>query len=204
MPILATSNGLTSGDPVNDAFGSSTQTAGTAITRAIPPRVGTRAHVSGFSYTAAATAHTVTMLTVLDTKSVASEAAASQAVVALNSIPTAADGSILAANDYLILQYEDGSWEPHLVSSLSGLNVTVSASFSKKILKGSTAYFMGAPGDHSNRQYTIDASQTFTIAGSTDRVCAAAATAKNQPILVHSNNATNAGILRWVAYSYAE
>lgn len=199
---LSTDTGTTNGGYINDCYGSLTQTAGTAITRVIPPREGARACVGNFKYVPAATAHTITMMVVLAEVTVISEAAASQAVVSLSAIPTAADGSILAANDYLILQYEDGSWNAHLVSSLSGTAVTVGTSFSQKIPKSSRAFFMGAPADHTSRQFLTIASTAYDFVASDFRIRAATSALPNQPILVHSNNATNAGNLHHLSYYY--
>lgn len=187
---------------VNDAYGTKTETAGTIIKRVIPPRSGARAKVGGLSYTAAATAHTLSVLTTVNTVSVASEAASGQAVVNISSVPTTFDGSIVAANDWFVLQYEDGTWDAHIVNSISGKAVTFAANLSQKVLADSQAFFMGAPADHSDRQFTIDASQTLTIAGGDDRLGFGTGSSNGTPILVHSTNATNAGLLRWLAYYY--
>lgn len=198
----ATDTGAADGNYINDCYGSVTQTAGTAITRVIPPNSGARACLGNFKYVPAATAHTLTAMVVVQTLSVTSDAASGQAVVPISSIPTSFDGSILAANDWLVLQYEDGSWAAHLVSSLSGLNVTVSANLTAKVLKDSVAYFMGAPGDHTTRQFTTIASTSYDFIASDFRIRAATSPLPNQPILFHSNNATNAGTLHHMSYYY--
>lgn len=198
---MATDSGTTAGNYLNDCYGTTTQTAGTAITRVIPPKATGRACVGNWKYTAAATAHTITMMVTLAQTTVASEAASGATTVTLTTIPTAADGSILAANDFLIMQYEDGSWASFLVSSLSGLVVTVPA-LAQKILKNSVAYFMGAPGDHASRQFTVPASGTYDFIASDFRIRAATGLLPGQPILVHSNNATNAGTMYHTSYYY--
>ena len=187
---------------VNDGFGSKTAAGGTEFSRVIPPRTGVRARIAGFSYTAGATAHTLTQLNAVDEVSLTSDAASGQAVININKAPTAPDGSVMANTDWFIVQHEDGNWEDYKISSVSGLAVTLTANLDKKVLTGSRAFFMGQPSDHSDRQFTIDASQTLTISGGDDRNCIGAAGANNQPIMFHSDNGTNAGIMRWLSYIY--
>lgn len=198
---MATDSGTSSGNYINDCYGSVTQTAGTAITRVIPPSSGGRACVGNFKYVPAATAHTLSFLVPLSTVAVGTELASGGTTLTLSSVPTAADGSILASGDYLVTQYEDGSWAAHLASGLSGLVVTIGAT-TQKILKGAVVYFMGAPADHSTRQITTIASTSYDFIASDFRVRAATSPLPNQPILVHSNNATNAGTLHHLSYYY--
>lgn len=198
---MATDSGTTSGNYLNDCYGTTTQTAGTAITRVIPPRSGAHSCVGNWKYTAAATAHTITMMVTLVETSVASEVASGATTVTLATVPTAADGSILASGDYLIMQYEDGSWASFLVSGLSGLVATIPTT-SQKILKSTPVYFMGAPADHTTRQFTVPASGTYDFIASDYRIRAATSLQTGQPILVHSNNATNAGTLYHVSYYF--
>lgn len=198
----STDSGTPDGIPLNDAYGTLTQSAGTEITRVIPPNPDGRACVGNFRYEAAATAHTLTPMTTLQTLACASDALSGQAVIAFDSLPITPDGTLIAASDWIIAQYEDGTWVPHKVSSLSGLNVTVSANLTQKILAGSKIHFMGAPADHSLRQMTMKASTTTDFLAGDFRVRAATGSAKDTPILVHSNNATNAGTLYWLSYYY--
>ena len=203
MPVpISTDNGLANGNPINDCYGSLTQTAGTVITRVIPPRSDGRACVGSWSYEAAATAHTLTLMTCQSKTTVASDAAASQAVVAFANLPVTYDATLLAANDWCILNHEDGSFGAYMVSSVSGSNVTFSSNLSQKVKAGTVIYFMGAPADHSSRAFTMKASTTTTFIGGDFRVRAAAAPNINEPILVHSNNATNAGTLYYLNFYY--
>lgn len=200
MPIATDDGSTLTGNPINDCYGSKTETAGTAITRVIAPRPGGKAVISSFQYSTAGTEHTITIMTTLADKTVSSDAAASQAVVSLNAIPVAPDGSVLAANDFLVLQYEDGTWNAHKVSSLSGLDVTLTANLSKKVLKGTRAFFMGAPADHADRQFKVAASKDMTFADAAVGVGSSSRT--GEPIMIQSDNATAAGNLRHVAYKY--
>lgn len=202
MAVLATSDGGASGTPLNDCYGSLTQTAGTVIKRLIPPVPGARSCVGNWSYTAAATAHSLVFLVPFAQVAANSTADSGQAVINLNQVPTAADGSIIAANDYIVTQYDDGEWSEHLISSVSGAAITVSANFSKDVPQGAAVYFMGAPADHTNRTFTCDASTTTSFPAGDFRVRAATSPLPNQPILAYSANATNAGTLKWLNFFY--
>jgi len=187
--------------PVNDAYGSLTQTAGTAIVRVVPPRSGLRARVSALTYTAGTTAHTVYVMPAVDEGTVTSDAAAAQAVVAVNKTFANFDGSVAAASDYLTTQDEDGTWNSHVVSSVSGLNITVSANFAKKVVKGTKIFFHGASSDHTDRGFLVDASTTASFGGNEWAGCGTAY--KNgQTILVYSANGTAAGNLKTLSYVF--
>lgn len=199
---ISTDSGALTGNPVNDAYGTKTAAFDTEFTRLIPPRAGFRARASGAIYTAGTTAHTLSFMNVLGSTTVSTDAAAAQAVVAFTALPTAPDGSVIAAGDWVVLQQEDSTWVAHKVSSLSGLNVTMTANLAKKVKANTTVFFLGAPADHADRQYTVLASQTLNLVGSDTRLGLATAAADGQPILVHSNNVTAAGYLQWLGFTY--
>lgn len=190
-----------SGNPIADSYGSLTQTAGTVITRLVPPRTSLRARVTDLIYTAAATAHTITMMPALLKGKITQDAASGQAVIKIESVPTnPLDGSVLAANDIVSFQYEDGAWDLGTVSSLSGTSITLTANLSKAVDAESAIYFHFAPADHANRRYTAAASGTLTITNGNLCTCPA----KSYPIIVHSDNATNAGTLLKLGYTYVD
>ena len=197
---ISTGGSSASPYPIADGYGTKTATPPAEITRVVPPRASVRARVRGMIYKTGVTAHTVTTMVTLSEVKVDSDAAKDQAVDVLSAVPTATDGSLLATGDWMILQHEDGVWEAYKVASLSGLSVTLT-NLAKKVLKGTRAFFVGAPGDHTDRQYTVSASETLSPAGEGAMVCAA--TKDDQPILVLSNNITNAGELKWLAWDYA-
>lgn len=201
MP-LATDTGSADGAYINDCFGTQTQTAGTIITRVVPPVAGARSCIGWFSYDCSTTAHTLTFLVAIDEVAVSSEAASGQAVVNINRVPTSADGSVIANTDFFVLQHEAGDWAVYKVSSASGLAITMTANLSQKVLKSSRAFFMGQPSDHSLRQFTMLASKVTTFIGADFRVRACTSALPDSPILVHSDNATAAGYLTGPAYYY--
>jgi hypothetical protein len=191
-----------SGFFIDDAYGTKTATAGTAIVRVVPPRSDKRAVVWTLRYKNSTTEHTLTVMVAMANTTLTTEAASGQAVINLTAQLTATDGSVLAANDYVAVQHEDGSWDGYKVSSISGLAVTLATNLAKKVLKTSAVFMMGAPGasgDHPDRVYTLEASETMTLGG---EYGVGTADKNNQPILIHVDNITAAGKLQWVSYGY--
>lgn len=205
MPAIpvSTSTGTAAGVPIGDGFMSKTETAGTAITRVVPARGGEWGFVTGFNYRPAATAHTLTFLTEQSRTTVATEAAAAGATITVNGLPDAFDDAVLANTDWLVVVDEFGYQLAYLISSVAGSVITVGtpAALTTKLLAGSIVYLMGTPADHANRQFLTVASADNPFYGNKD-MRAATSSRTGSPILVHSDNATNAGNLKWLSYSY--
>jgi hypothetical protein len=207
MPVLSSDlPGAPGADPVyvNDCYGSKTETLDVIISRVVPPRKGVRSKVSSFSYKAAGTAHTLTFLTVLLEGATSTKAESGQAVINVNTSFTDSAGGIIAANDWCSVQHEDGSWGEYMVSSVSALAITFSGNLSTDVEEGARVCFHGAATDHTLRQWTMLASTEVTFNGDGIRTVACQAKRLNEPIIVISTNATAAGVLRWLAYSYGE
>ena len=205
MSTLLTDGGVVGGkvmgNPVNDCYGSLTAAIATEITRIIPPHSEGRACVGNFAYLPAGTAHLLTIMVTVEETIVSSDAAASQAVVPFANLPESYDGGQIAAGDWVILQHEDGTYGAYKVSSLSGKNVTMSSNLTMKVLQNSKVFFMGAPGDHVNRQFQTVANTLFTFIASDFRI-RAGTSKKGTPILFHSPNGTAAGSLQYLSYYY--
>lgn len=203
MPTpLATDGSGSSAIPVNDCFGKKTEAAGTAIRRNIRSRTSARSRVSSWGYRAGVTAHVLTIMVSQARGTTTSDAAKDQGVVALSEIPTDFAGALAVATDLFILTHEDGSQGIYEVSSISGLNVTFTPVLTKKVLSGSKWWFMGVVGDHTDRQFTLTASVLTEFLGTDSRIVAAVSGANDEPLIVSVDNATNAGVLEYVAYSY--
>jgi hypothetical protein len=205
MPYVSTDSGdLKTGNPVTGFFGSKTETFGTPIVRCIPPRPspagGNRTRLTGLGYKPAATAHTLTVLGELGRTTVATDAASGATSIKVTSLPSDSSGGPPSNGDYIVIQYEDGSWDAVLISNYSALTFTVPA-LAQKVKADSTLYFMGAPGDWANQQITMVASTEFTFVGN-EKCCLGVGTKDNSPLVVHSDNAGNAGTLRFTSFAY--
>lgn len=190
-----------------DGYGSKTTSAGTEFMRVAPPKAGAYTRINSLIYEAGATAHTVTMMVPIRKVKVATDAAAGQAVIRLSAVPVDLDGNKIAANDFLVVKDEAGIFGAYKVASVSGNSITITTSvgsadgsgFVNKVLANSAVWFYGATGDHPDRQITMKASTITTLPDAANGW--ATTSGRFEPIIVHSNNATNAGTLVAVSYS---
>jgi hypothetical protein len=187
---------------LNDCPGTTTAAANTAFTRILPPSEKGRLCSGTFGYLGTNTAHTLTFLTAVQELRASSEAASGQATLVVNQIPTDPSGGDLATTDYFVVQHQDGTYGAYLWSSDSGTTITFGSNLTDKVLKGARVFFMGGPADHAVSQWTMPASTLFTWPAGDFRARSKTASSRFSPILVHSNNATNAGVLYGPAYFY--
>lgn len=203
--LLATesgySNGKNMGNPVNDCYGYLTQTAGTEIVRVVPPHSEARSCLGNFAYMSAGTAHLLTVMVAMDETIVTSDVAAGATVIPVGKMPDGFDGGQLTANDYIIVQYEDGTWGAIKVTSVANLNITVPAT-SQKILANSKLFMMGVAADHPNRQFQTIASTMYQFIASDFRVRGATSSKKGSPLLFYSPNNVAAGTLHYLNYYF--
>lgn len=190
-----------------DGYGSATAAADTVVVRVFPPKPGRLTRVNAWIYDNGATAHTITMLVPIQKVQSSTDAAAAQAVIKLKENPTNLSGLAIAANDWLVVKDEKGIFGAYRVSSVSGLSITIATSigaagasgFVNKILADTPVWYFGAPSEHATRQYTMKASVVTTMPYTESGW--ATSPAKNEPIIMHDNNATAAGIIVGVSYS---
>jgi hypothetical protein len=204
MSLGVNANGQTTLEPLNDSYMSLTQTAGTEITRLVWPRKNCWSKVGFALYTAGATAHTLSFCpTVGDELFCTEKAESGQAVLKVNKLNTDPSGGAVANTDWFSVQHEDGTYGEYKVSSVSGFAITFTGNLSKDVLTKARVFYHAAPADHAtNRAFLTTASVDNTLPGDGQRAQACISTQKDHPILVVSNNATNAGNLRMLSFSY--
>lgn len=179
--------------------GRATQTAGTVISVLLPPKKKAFTRVTTFKYTCGATAHTVTAMQSLGMARLSAAAASGQAVIKLAEQPVAS-GNNVAANDFLVVEFPDGTFALVKVSSVSGLTITLTANLAAALAKGSRVWMLGVVGDgHPQHLMTVSVVNTFqdTLIG--------VAQSKNpdEPLVLQSDNATNAGSFELVSAAYS-
>lgn len=189
-----------------NALGYGTATAGTVINKLVPPNARGFTRVSTLKVTAGATAHTLTAMRPIGDSTVTAVAAASQAVlnVAAEMGPS---GNTLAANDLLAIRSSaDGITRLYTVSSVSTLQITLTGNLTTALAIGDSVWNFGVAA---NTDPVIGAAHPgFNIAAGaqtslTDDVGGVIASHEHdQPILLQDNNATNAGSIDQVSYSY--
>jgi len=171
-----------------------TQSAGTEILWLVPPKTGQYTRLWSISYMPGATAHNLYAMIPIGSKNttVAADAAAGATTITITSTLSDEGGAAAAANDYIAVRYGDGTFGPLKISSVSGLTLTVPA-LTKQVTQGSNLWFFGAVGDHALRKYVATASTRLNLA---DNKVGLVTTANvGQPLLIVSDNATNAGVL---------
>lgn len=207
MPMSGTDGETLAGQsniiPNHDCYGSQSVAFGTAMTRLIPPAPGLHASVGNQKYEAAGTAHVMTVMPAIQELSITEDAAAAATVLKLSTAPADYTGGPAASGDWISVQHQDGSYGEYLVSSISGLSITITA-LTKAVKAGARFFFHGTPGtsgDHAARCFTMKASTiTDLIAGDFRNTNGTGN--KDRPVLVHVNNVTATGTWYKCAYFY--
>lgn len=193
--------------------GGKTQTAGTVIQYLIPPDPRGYTRVTKLTYTDTGTAHTLTFLRPIGKTTVASAAATSQAVVNFTANPgtTAGYGGIsnaIAANDFVAIKTaSDGITRLYKVSSVSTLAITMTSNVVVAMAAGDQIWFFGITTDSDGRTGAahpalLGGAGSAAVTFSDTEGGVVATVAKNEPILVNSNNATNAGTINQLSWTY--
>lgn len=199
-----------------------TANAGTAITCLIPPRGRSYTLLTGLLYRAGVTAHTITLLKALGVTTLSAAVSASGTSITLTSNPgtntnVTSPAGALANSDWLCIELDDdANGKPRYflttVSSLSTLTMTVDA-LPYAAAAGNRVWYFGVPADHASSQTTASDN---TLVGS---ALPATASIRNdfaipgglcksrhqdEPLLVHSDNASNAGKFELIAAEYTQ
>lgn len=197
-------------------LGTLTATAGTAFIGTIPPKSNGKTVLSMLSFLSGSTQHTLSILRAQGATTTTAAQAASDTTLTLASVTPAKDlngtslAETLAANDWLVVEHADGSYGSYMVASVSGLVVTLSTTapaiaLAKAVNSGAAVYAMhelarttGIP----SIQITPKATGTsqFPVAGTDPEVGCASSYNKNEPLLLHCNNATAQS---WIEYAEA-
>lgn len=195
------------------AFGYKSVAFGTIIQQNVPPMTGCRSALLRAKYTAAGTAHTLSILypattngghapaaaTLAGSKNTASALAASgQAVINVTSAPKDPAGNATAAGDIIAYQCTDGTWEFNTVASLDTLAITVSANLAKSVALGAKVRIIGILADGYNMQEPCGANATTTIEGEPALITPDF----DEPCVIQSNNATATGFFLSALFAY--
>lgn len=198
----------------SDSFGSRTAAAGTPIIWVVPPLVDRFARVDGFYYhNLAAALQTLSVMVTLQSLPLIAAAKAGQQVIEIGngSVLNPTDNTAIAANDWIVVRNEINQWQGYRINGISTNTITIDKSvgdadangFVKAIPLdpgGSTVFFMGAPADHSKRQYIIPSNPGQPVVYNPPNGIGTSPIS-GQPILVYSGNVTTDGYL---AISYSQ
>lgn len=186
--------------------GTATAAAGTVINALVPPSRNAFTRVSQVRYTAGATAHAVTALRSLGNTTASANAASGQAVVNVTANPGPA-GNALAANDWLAIRHAvDGITRVYQVSSISSLAVTLTGNLAVAVTASDKIWMFGVAADTDPRtgaaHVALAAGANATTTYTDDNAGVVASIGKDEPILLQSSNATNAGTINLVTACY--
>lgn len=184
-----------------------TASAGTVINVVVPPNASGRTRVTKVSYTAAATAHSLYAMRPIGRTTVSSTAAASQKVINLTADP-GPTGNLLAANDWLVIQNTDGTVFADTVASITGLAATMTTNLVTALSAGAKVWNCGIITDtdprnllaHPKWASLLAAAATTNLTGDGEMLISTYAI--DEPIILQSNNATNAGTFVEVYWKY--
>lgn len=188
-----------------DSRGAVTATADTEFLQYVPPKRNFFTRITSMMYTSGGTLHTLTVMRPYGTTTLTAAAATGQAVVALAANPgTGTVPGTIAANDFVLIEKPDGTYHIGKVSSLSNLDLTLTANVpATGFASGARLWFFGAPSDTTNHiVYKPTVSTTTTYSDPVSGV--ACSLTQNQPLLLHSGNATAAGTLHFVSYLFTK
>jgi hypothetical protein len=187
-----------------------TETAGTEILQLIEPSMkGARTRITSLVYTSLGTAHTISILKALNRTTLTAAAAATDTAV------TVASASFLnqtiAANDYIVIRHTDGTFGAYKVSAIASLTLTIPA-LAAAAGVGALVWIMGAIGEAEHVQiappvsaqtrYADENGIAVTGYRSVYSSTVYSRSGNDDPLLIHSGNATAAGVIESVAGSY--
>lgn len=195
-------------------FGKKSIAFGTIIQHNVPGLTGFRATMLRALYSAAGTAHTLSMLypattngghapaaaTVAGSKNTASAgAAAGQAIINVTSAPTDPAGNATASGDIIAYECTDGTWEFNVVDSLAVLAITVVTNLAKAVAAGGKVRIMGVLADGFCQTLPCAASVTTEFESENGVIMHPDV---GEPCVIQSNNATATGTIQQVNMAY--
>lgn len=188
------------------SFDYHTESAGTAIVEYIDPIDGARLVLMNLAYTAAATAHTASLMHAggaggTGSRNLTSALALSgQKVINVVNTPLDPAGNAAAANDVIAFQLTDGTWEWDTIASVATKAITCTNNITgvdaggggTAIAEGAKVMILGVVSDGVSEKISLPAS-TLTEYGKGQLTIAHPYV--GEPWMLSINNETNAGFL---------
>lgn len=189
------------------SLGRLTASAGTPLRLLIPPAMrGARTRITGLSYRAAGTAHTLTVLKALERTTTAAAANSGATTVTLSSL--AFRGDILAANDHLVIMHADRTFGVYVVSSVNTATrvVTLATALTAAVNAGAPVWIMGAVSESEHIQIGTTANTLLTLTNDLAGIAVSGyrstvggtvyqRSGNDDPLIVYSPNDTAAGVI---------
>jgi hypothetical protein len=187
---------------------------GTRIRVLVPGDPHGFTYLTFIRYTAAGTAHTLTMMRgQTHSQATAAAAAAAVDIVVADALKDGA-GNALAAADLVAIELDDGSWHLGIIDT-SGwdagtktLTLTSGTAIpaGRSVLVGGKVVSYGVAGDANHANFTLtgtaSVSSNFPAVANSGPLCKSPV--RNSPIIVDSDNATATGTIEAVSAIYAQ
>jgi hypothetical protein len=200
--------------PIKFTSGYESNAAGTAYGVLIPPVPGKIPYLHRLRYTCAATEHILYGLRCVSDTTIAENAAAGQKDIKLVNAGTmqteAGADEQLAANDFICWQSQYGVFNFDSIASISGTTVTMTSNLPTKSEAGAIVYCFGeiARATNETLRFTVSSENDWTDiylqGGAPGQKTRHARSGQNDPLLIHIDNASNAGFLHQVVALYAD
>lgn len=191
-----------------NGHGGATQNAGTLIQFVVPSRGNQITRVTRLSYLDSGTAHTITIMRPIGRTTVAGAAAVGQTLLNFTSEP-GLGANTLAANDFVVIQEKDGIQRVYKISAVPTSypgQVTLASNLVAGCLGNEPVWNYGITTDtgvDGNAHPFFTSLATSAIQTFTDSDSGIVAGFKpGDPLLLNSNNATNAGKLSNIVWCY--
>lgn len=187
-------------------YGYQTQTAGTRINQMVQGKKDHYTYVTKLSYKAGSTQHALALMRKVSETTLSAAASAAQAVIALTADPGTSSTGGIAAGDHLAVKKPDGTWHHGIVSSVSSLNITLTANVpTGGFADDARVIFYGAPGDsdHTEKTYAGLASATNNFPPDGGDAVLIRSLGVDEPVIFSSDNASNAGFLLELSAAYS-
>lgn len=181
-----------------------TESFGTAITEYADPVANRKAKLTSLVYTAAGTVHDLVIMRCIDSTTLTTNDDAAATVLSFTKVTF--NDETLANGDYLLIEHGVGDYGLHVVSSVSSLDVTLTAGLAKAVVSGATVWMFGHPSNEAAYHVTLKsiASTRQEFNSSTGGLCETgynkgtySRTGLGDPLMFYSANGTAAGILNW-------
>lgn len=190
-----------------------TANANTAITVLVNPAMrGAKTRITNINYTNGNTTHLITVLKALARVSTTA-ANASANTITLSSM--AFRGDTLAGSDYVVVEHSDGSYGAYSVSSVNTttLVATLASNLTVAVASGAKVWIMGATGEAEHKTMLAPVSSLSRFESALAGIVTSGyrsvsggtvyqRSGNDDPLLVHSNNGTAAGVIEVVSGYY--
>lgn len=183
-------------------FGRKTASANTVITQTTSSKRGLYTYVTFMRYTNGNTDHLLTLMRSASDGLVTTEVAAAGTAVIVDTALTDGAAGAIAANDYVAIQLDDGTWHTDLVSAWNSttktITLTTAVPTGRTIKVGAPVFCYGVPGDTYHAAYQFDpitANATANFPAVANAGPVIKSRKRGEPIIFYSGNATAAGIM---------